>query len=305
MPLVALTVLTAACSGGDKIVSPDELNNNNNNTKLSSQDSLFVINQIAGAAFSTIKAFRNITNPGLPGVGASRPPAPCAPTSVGTADANSNGIPDDITTTYTAANCSYTNGGTAVVVTGTVRLQEVAGLYGYRVTYGNFNTVGRKGDSTYTTAVDGSVEYVYANATSARSQDNLAITLAVGSSLGSVSLTRQGAFSTTFTPSGSNTIATNRSLPTGSLSLAGTLTIIAAVTGNQIAPGGQSSQTITMNVSTTTAMNASQACSGDASIDSGQMTATVTGSQTGTAVARFTTCGSGFGGPTSPSGPKK
>jgi len=299
--LVALPFVAVACSGGDKIVAPESLNNNNNTIKkLSAEDSLFVIDQIAGAAFSTIKAFRNMANPGLPGIGASVPP--CTPTVTGNTDANNNGIPDDKLTTYTPGNCSYNNNGTAVVVTGTVRMQDLGVLYGYRITYGNFLTVGRKGDSTYTTSVNGSVEYAYAATTSARSLDNLGITIAVASSLGSVSLLRQGAFSTTFTPSGSNTIAINRVLPTGSLTLAGTLTVVATLTGNQIPAGGPSSQTVAMDVSTAAPLTANQNCTSNASIDSGQLNATVTGSQTGAAVARFTGCGTGGNGPTAPSG---
>jgi hypothetical protein len=297
-PIVLLSA-AIACSGGDKIVSPDARNNNTSN-RLSPEDSLFVINQIAGAAFSTIKAFRNISNPGLPGIGSSVPP--CTPAVTGNTDANGNGIPEDRLTTYTAANCSYNNNGTAVVVTGSVRVQDLGVLYGYRITYNNFNTVGKRGDSTYTTMVDGSIEYAYTSATSARSLDNLAITLGAASSLGGVSLARQGAFSTTFAPSGTNTIALTRSLPSGSLNLTGTLTVIATFTGNQIPAGGPASQTVAMNVTTTTPLTANQSCTSDASIDSGQLNATVSGSQFGAAVARFTGCGVGGGGPTAPSG---
>ncbi|MEO7997010.1 MAG: hypothetical protein ABI852_06170 [Gemmatimonadaceae bacterium] len=121
----SLLVLVSACSGGDKIVSPDSVDNNNNNNnnnngpkKLSTDDSLYVVNQISSAAFASIKALRNITVPSLPGVGTSVPPAPCNPTVTGTTDSNGNGIPDDKLSTYTSANCSYPSNGTAVVVTG-------------------------------------------------------------------------------------------------------------------------------------------------------------------------------------------
>ncbi|MEP6835142.1 MAG: hypothetical protein ABJB74_17275 [Gemmatimonas sp.] len=300
---IALVAIASACSGGDKIVSPDALNNNNNGIKkLSSDDSLYVVNQMSGAAFSSIKALRNITTPTLPGLFANAPQAPCNPSVTGTTDSNGNGIPDDKTTTFTAANCSYTSNGYAFVVTGTIRQQDLNGIYGYRVTYGTFSSVAKKGDSTITQTADGTIEYAFATATSARTQDGVSVTTSVTAPTGSATLARTANLAGTFTPSNGNILVRTAPLPTGTLLLSGTLNVIATATGNQIPTGGPSSQTVSMLISTATALNANIGCSGDASLNAGELQATVGGSQTGAANIKFTACGQGGSGPTTPSG---
>lgn len=301
-PLVAIA-LAAACSGGEKIVSPDALNNGGNGpAKLSVDDSLFVINQISGAAFASIKALRNIVTPPLPGLFGNVPPSPCNPAVTGPTDSNGNGIPDDKLTSYSAANCTYNNNGTAVVVTGSIRQQDLGGTYGYRITYSNYNVVGRKGDSTFTTSVDGIVEYAFTSTTQARTQDGLSISIGVAASTGSLTLLRTANLAGTFSPSGGNTLSRTAALPSGTLLLSGTLNVIATATGNQIPAGGPSSQTVSMVVSTATPLNANIGCSLDASLNAGELRATVGGSQTGAAAIRFTGCGQGGSGPTAPSG---
>lgn len=300
---IALVAMATACSGGDKIVSPDALNNNNNGpVKLSTDDSLYVVNQISGAAFASIKALRNITAPPLPGLFGNVPPSPCAPTVTGNTDSNGNGIPDDKLTTYTAANCSYSASGTAVVVTGSIRQQDIGGTYGYRITYSNFSTVGKKGDSTYRTLVDGVIEYAYASPTQAHTQDGLLVSIGVEASTGSATIARTANLAGTFTPSGGNTLSRTSPLPTGTLILSGSLNVVATATGNQIPVGGPSSQTVSMLISTATPMNANIGCSLDASLNAGELQATVGGSQTGAAAVKFTACGQGGSGPTAPSG---
>lgn len=299
LPLTAALAVVAACSGGDKIVSPDELNNGPR--LLSTDDSLFAVVQMSGAAYSTITAFRNIVTPPLPGLFGNVPPSPCAPTIVGNTDTNGNGIPDDRTQTYTAANCTYSNNGVSVVVTGSIREQDLGGLYGRRVTYSNYSIVGKKADSTFTTSVTGPIEYVFESATQARSLDGLAITIGTAATGGSATLTRSANFTTTFVPT-SGSLSRNGFLPSGSLTLNGTLSISAVVTGNQIPSSGQSSQTISMNISTVTQMNANTNCTATQSLNTGEMKATVGGSQTGNIAMRFTACGSGPTGPTAPSG---
>jgi len=285
------------------------LNNNNNNTgpkKLSTDDSLYVADQISSAAFASIKALRNIVAPSLHGLLGNVPPSPCTPTATGNTDSNGNGIPDDKTTTYTAANCTYSANGRTGVVTGTIRQQDLNGNYGYRITYSNFNSVEKKGDSTFTTSVEGVIEYAFTNTTSARTQDGLTIVLGVAASTGGVSLSRAANLTGTFAPSGGNILSRTAALPSGTLTLSGTMTIIGAVSGNQIPAGGPSSQTISMSISTAAPLNANIGCSLDASINSGELQATVGGSQTGAAAVTFRACGQG-GNPTStpPGGGKK
>ena len=297
---VVLITIATACSGGDKIVSPDALNTNNNNTgakKLSTDDSSYVIGQIAGAAFNSINTLRHITTSPLP-----TPAAGCNPTVSSNADIDSNGVPDDKLVTYTAANCSYNSNGTAVVITGSIRLQDIGGIYGYRITYNNYLVVGKKGDSTVTASANGVAEYAVKSATQATTQDGLTISASAAASTGSSTLTRTGSLSGTFTPSGANVLVRFGAIPTGTLILSGTINIVAAATGNQIPSGGPSSQTLTMLISTATPLNASIVCPDSGPINLGELQATVGGSQTGAAGIKFTACGQGGSAPTSPSG---
>ncbi|MEO7997009.1 MAG: hypothetical protein ABI852_06165, partial [Gemmatimonadaceae bacterium] len=138
-----------------------------------------------------------------------------------------------------------------------MRLQDLGGTYGYRVTYTNFNTIGTKGDSTYKTLVNGTIEYAFTTTTQARTQDNLDITLFVGSSAGSAALQRVASGLTgTFAPSNGNILSRTAPLPSGTLSMSGTMTVTATATGNQIPTGGPASQTVSMQISTTAPMNA-------------------------------------------------
>ena len=303
----ALIAITSACSGGDKIVSPDTLNNNNSGPKkLSTADSLYVVEQMSGSAFASIKALRNITAPPVPGLFASAAPSPCNPTVTGTTDSNGNGIPDDKLTTFTAANCTYTLNGIVTAVTGSIRQQDLNGNYGYRITYSNYNAIGRKGDSTFTSSVDGTLEYAFTTTTSARTLDALSISASVAASTGSYTLSRVANLAGTFTPTGGNILSRTAALPSGTLTIGGTLNIVGSVTGNMISAGNPTSQTISILLSTTTQLNANIGCSLDASINSGALQATVGGSQTGSADVTFRVCGQG-GTPTAnpPGGGKK
>lgn len=298
--VAALTLV--ACSGGDKIVAPGTTGGT---VKLNSADSTYLVQQVAGAAFSSIKALRTITTQVVTGLGSAAPS--CTATSnVGNTDANSNGIVDDRTVTYATGTCSTVSNGVTTATSGSIRIQDLNGIYGYRITYTNWNVVATKGDSTTRFTLNGTQEFAWVSATSARTLDNTSLFVQTQSSLGSVSLTRVANLTGAFTPSGTGTIALNRALPTGTLSLDGTLTMTFNVTGNQVVAGSAPTQTVNMSVATVTPLTASTTCTSDAAFDAGKMQTSITGSQTGTAVAVFVGCGSGGGGtvtnPQNPSG---
>lgn len=288
-------VLLAACSGGDKIVGPGG-GGVPVSTRLTAADSAFMASTLANAGFDAINNLRRAPATTLPAIFANLPP--CNPAIVtGGPDTNGNGIPDNRSATYTAASCTYLNAGSTVTVAGSVRLEDVGGLVGYRATYTNFTITATKGDSVVSSILNGSFEYRWVSATSATSTENGTITFAVQGGGGGFSLARSANLTGTFTPSAGNTIRPGFAFPSGTFALTGTLSVVGTLTGNQVTPGVSPTQTLNLNVSTTTQLSVSSACSSDAAFSSGALAATVTGSNQGALEVRFSACGSG---PTTP-----
>jgi len=289
-------VLLAACSGGDKIVAPDG-STGPSNTRLSTADSIYMASTLANASFDAINNLRRIPNTTLPAVFTNQPPCN-ASTVVGGTDSNNNGIPDNRLAQYTAAGCTYASSGATVTVSGGARLEDLGGITGYRATYTSFTVTATKGDSVVRTVIDGTFEYRWTSANSATTLDNSTLTAEVRSSAGSVSLTRTASLTGTFTPSAGNTIRANFTFPTGTFTLSGTLSVTGTATGNQVTPGVSPTQTLNLNVSTSTQLSVSSACSSNQAYSSGALAATVTGSNQGALEVRFAGCGSGPSTPT-------
>jgi hypothetical protein len=290
--LVSLAVL-GACSGGEKIVAPGS-RSNSVNTRLTMDDSLYMANTMSAAAAQAIKGIRQITTPDLPGVGRNAPPC-TASTTVGGADANGNGIPDDRTVQFTAAGCTYNSAGATIVVTGSIRTQDIGGLYAFRVTYTNFSIVGTKADSTVRAVVNGAFEYRWTSATAAGALDNSTLLLEVRSGQGSMSLTRVSNLTTQFAPLSGNTIAANRSLPSGDLTMTGDLSVTAAASGNALAAGAKSPETLSMTVNTTVPLTALSSCNIDPVFNAGgTLVGAVSGVAIGSVSVRFAGCGQGI-----------
>lgn len=294
-PLTAVltAALLSACSGGDKIVSPDDPGGSNN-TALAAADSVFLAASLMSAGFDAVNNLRRMPVSALPAVFSNQPP--CTPTTTtGGADSDNNGIPDDKTVQFTAAGCTVVSNGTTNVVTGTVRVEDRGGIIGYRVTYTDFTVQATKGDSVVRSVITGTFEYRWVSATSATALDNSTVSIEARSSTGSVKVSRSANLNASYTPSSGRTIARNGLFPSGSLSLNGTLSITATVTGDQVQPGLGATQTLTMNVSTTTDLAYSSACNNDASVSAGNLSATVSGSNQGALTVRYSGCGVGTG----------
>lgn len=287
------TVLTA-CSGGDKVVGPD--GTGGPDTRLSAADSAFMASTLASASFDAINNLRRAPTTTLPAIFTNVPP--CNPSVVtGGPDANNNGIPDNRSVQYTASSCTYQNAGSTVTVSGGARLEDVGGLIGYRATYTTFTVTATKGDSVVTSVINGTFEYRWVSATSATYAENSTVSIGVQATGGGFTLSRTSNLTGTFTPSAGNTIRANFTFPTGTFSLAGSLSVTGTVTGNQVTPGVSPTQTLNMNVSTTTQMTVSSGCTSNQAYSAGALAATVSGSNQGALDVRFSACGSG---PTTP-----
>jgi len=289
-----------SCSGGDKIVDPSSVNNLSSKA-LTTGDATYMTSVLVGAAVQSIKGIRQARTPDLPAYGRNAPP--CTPISTtGGTDSNNNGIPDDRTVQYTGASCTYTSNGAANTVSGSIRTQDIGGLYAFRVTYNNLVLTATKGDSVVRSTVSGSFEYRWDNSKAATSVDNSTVALEVRSSQGSVGLTRAANLTgsvATLTGSSISLDPTQTLFPSGDLTLTGQVSITASATGNALAAGASSPETFTMNVSTIKAMTALISCQTDPPFNaSGEISGVVTGAANGTVSNRFSGCG--FGGVSDP-----
>ncbi len=291
--LVSIAVTAAvACSGGEKIVDPSSTQNGTSKL-LTADDSVYMANSLSAAATQAIKGIRQISFPDLPGYGKNAPP--CSPSvAIGGGDANGNGIPDDKTLVYTGATCTYTSNGILNTVSGSIRTQDLGGIYAFRLTYNNLLLTATKGDSVVRSTVNGTFEYKWDAATAASALDSSTVLIEVRSSLGSLSLTRAAFLKSQFNPLSGSSISPNNSLPSGVLTMTGQLTITAGATGNALAAGASSPETLTMAVSTTVPLTALLSCQFDPVFNAGgTLAGTVTGVANGTVGVRFGGCGIG------------
>ncbi len=286
--LTLACLLSVACSGGDKIVAPGATNGGN--TVLVRADSLYMANQMTGAASQAIKTLRQIQTPDLPFIGASAPTCTPATTTGGT-DTNNNGVPDDRTLQYTTATCTQLSAGTTTTLSGSVRTQDLGELYAFRVTYTNLVAIATKGDSTVKSTINGTFEYRWTSASAASGLDNTTLALEVRSSAGSQSLTRVANLSTQFSPTGGSTIVAGRAFPAGSMTVSGTVAVSVLATGNAVVAGTPSSATLNMGVSTSVPLTMSASCNSEPVFNLGTLNGSVTGSAIGAVSVRFVGCG--------------
>lgn len=293
---MSAVLLLAACSGGDKIVGPDG-SGGPPDTRLNAADSVYMAATLASASFDAINNLRRTPTTTLPAIFSNLPP--CNPSVVtGGPDSNNNGIPDNRAAQYTTGGCTYVNNGVTTTVSGTARLEDVGGLIGYRATYTDFTVTATKGDSVIRTVISGTFEYRWASATSATYAENSTVSISAQAAGGGFTLSRSANLNGTFTPTSPSTIRTGFTFPSGTFTLNGTLSVSATATGNQVTPGVSPSQTLSLNVSTTTQLAVSSGCTSNAAYSSGALAATVSGSNQGALEVRFTACGSGPSTPT-------
>lgn len=299
--LFALSALTlsTACSGGDKIVGADGTPSNpsnptggGNTSRLAAGDSVFLVAFMSSGAWALAKQMRSIASIQQTGFGNTRPA--CTPQAIiGGIDGDRNGIPDDQTTTYAANSCSFLNAGLTTTASGSFRLQDLGGLYGYRITYTNYTLNGTRGDSVVTATLNGSVEFRFVNGTSGTAADNTVQVIRQASSQGSITITRTAALTGTFTPS-SGTFAI-AAYPGASMTLSGTLNIGVGLTGNAVQAGYPTTVNFNMAVSSGTALTSPNSCLSNPGFTAGTINGALTGTWTASLRQSYTACGTGAG----------
>ncbi len=196
-------------------------------------------------------------------------------------DTDGDGIPDSVTYTFTAANCTLSSEGTTLVYSGGISIADatptIPGL-AYRESINNINLQETSSSEDVTVTYNGSV---------AVGETLSSITEAVNYTFGAaVTGTSNGPENLTFAENLTETYsfpATNTLLVEGDALPAGTLTL----TG---------SETVTLNstvynftVSTPTALSVDQGCA--TAITAGVITVTFTGNASGADTITWTSCG--------------
>jgi hypothetical protein len=294
-------VLALGCSGGDKIVAANG-SGAGAPTVITAEDSAYLAGFVANQAVVNFKNLRVMQPPNVATIAGSGASAGCNPTLTGTGDTNGNQIPEDQTISFTAQNCTVTQSGATLRLTGSVRVQDVGGLRGYRLTYSALTQTVTQADSTATISANGQVEVQWTSATAARVSNTLSTRIAVQHRSGSTSVTFTANITGTFTPSGTGQIVTGRNLPAGSFTLSGTLALLLTADGSFRTPGTPASATFNTTISTTSTMTYDGLCQADRAFASGQLRGVITGYATGALTTGFTGCGAGS---TPPPGPKR
>jgi hypothetical protein len=284
-----------ACSGGDKIVGASEEGGQNpppGNSALTSEDSVFIANLVASEAISNFKNMRTMPITQVAAMAGAATPQGCNPTLTGTADTNGNGIPEDQTITFTQQNCSITQQGITGRLTGSVRVQDIGGLRGFRVTYNSLTTTAISADTTATILVNGVLEIQWISATAGRTLSTLSTRIAAQRPNGSASMTFAPNVTSQFTTTGGQ-IAVGRNLPAGTYTMTGTLVVSYEASGNLRPAGSPAQASYTTNINTATTLTYDGTCTHDRAFGAGQLRGSVTGFANGSLATSFNGCGSG------------
>lgn len=297
-PPVVLLALAAACSGGDKIVAAGS---GNASVRLSVEDSVFLANLVASQAISNFKNLRLMQVSDVVSQVGGALPAGCRPTLTGTADTNGNGISEDQTLTFASATCSQTQGNATSRINGTVRLQDLGGLRGYRTTYTGLSQAVTIADTTLTVEVTGALEVQYVSATSGRTSSTVTSRIIRQERGGSATLTLGSSVTSTFTPT-TGQIAVGRNLPAGAFNLTGSVSVGLAANGTLRAAGQPANITFNIGITTAQPMAYDGTCLNDRAFLNGQLRGSVTGYAPGSLATGFAGCGQGV---TPPPGVKR
>lgn len=294
-----LTLAAAvACSGGDKIVgATDSLAP----AVFTPDDSVFLSNLMVS---QTLTSFRNLRLNAVTDVFSlvgGTLPAGCNATLSGTGDTNGNGIAQDQTLTFSAQNCSITQGGATSRMIGTVRVQEVDGLRGYRATYTNLQNQVTVADTSVTATINGTLEVVWVSATSARVQNNVTLRIAQQHPGGQASLTMGTALAGTFTPSTGQLVA-GRNMPAGTFTTTGSVSVTLSASGSLRSQGQPATATYSVAVTSPVNMTYDGSCTHQRAFAAGQLRGAVSGYAPGSLSAGFSGCGQGV---TPPPGVKR
>jgi hypothetical protein len=287
-----------ACSGGEKIVGAS---GNAGPAVFTAEDSVFLANLMVS---QTLTSFRNLRLNSVTDVYSlvgGTLPAGCNAAVSGTGDTNGNGIAQDQTLTFTAQNCSVTQSGATTRIVGSVRVQELDGLRGYRATFTNFQNQVVLADTTATATITGALEVVWSSATAARVQNTVTLRIAQQHPRGQASLTLGTSLSGSFTPSAGQLVA-GRNLPAGTFSATGSVSATIAASGTFLTQGQPSTATYNVSVSSPVNMTYDGTCTHTRAFAAGQLRGGVSGYAPGSVSAGFSGCGQGV---TPPPGVKR
>lgn len=285
LTLAALVV--TACSGGDKIVSAN--GSTPAQVVLSAADSAYLANLVANQAITNFKNLRVMQAVNLAG----SLPAGCQPTLSGTGDTNGNQIAEDQTLTFTTQTCTFTQSGTTTRVSGSIRVQDLGGVRGYRVTYNTLTEVATLADTTVTFTLNGAYEAQWTVATSGRTLLGVTTTISRQERTGTSAVTFTPNMSGIFAPTGNGQIAVGRNLPAGTFTLSGTLATVLTFSGSLRPTGAPASLTYNVAVSTPVTMAYDGACTQDRAFAAGQLRGAVSGYAPGALTSAFAGCGQG------------
>jgi hypothetical protein len=295
-----LLCLTAACSGGEKIITGGA-GGGTIPARWVAEDSAYLANLVANQAISTFKNLRTLQAADAAAQVVGTLPNGCRPAVSSTADANGNGIVDDQTLTFSAANCTISQGSSSSRITGTIRIQDTGLLRGYRVSYGSLQQAGTIADTTISVEINGTLEVQYASATSGRSTNNTVNRFVRQQPGGSATLSLTAATTGAYSPN-TGQIVPGRNIPAGSYTLTGTVGTTLSASGTLRAAGQPASATFTVAISTALAMTYDGSCTADRAFGAGQLRGAASGYATGTIATGFTGCGQGV---TPPPGVKR
>lgn len=294
--MLVVACVAVACSGGDKIVSAT--GSSNSAAVLTSSDSSYLANLVTSQVTTSFKNLRVMQALNL----ATSFPSGCSPTLSGTGDTNGNGIAEDQTLTFTAANCTVTQSGATSRFTGSVRVQDLGGVKGYRLTYSNLAQAVTLADTTLTVTANGVFEAAWATAASGRTSMGIVTTILRQEKGGATSVTFTPNVVATFSPTGNGQISAGRGLPAGTFTASGTLATQLTWTGSFRTSGTPASATYNVAISTSLTMTYDGVCTADRAFGAGQLAGVVTGYAPGALTSVFNGCGAGT---TTPPGVKR
>ena len=200
----------------------------------------------------------------------------CNPAQTNSTDSDSDGVFDDNTLTFTAANCTTDDGfGTPVVTTGTVRIRDQGSLFGWDVDFSAFTvTLGDPSNQLKLTVNGNYLADVGAAGATAGQKISAQVVVTSGESF-----FLSDDWSLGFTPDADGVIAEGAPWPAGGFDLAGSYRFV---------EGGKDYR---LGLVTAAPLVIDGQCTGDPPFQSGQVIGAITANQSEGFVITFVGCG--------------
>lgn len=247
------------CGETSRLLQPDDENSRRN--ELSAEGQAFVL---AMSAMNGVVEFQKVLDATVP--------APilwialrdnvwtyglaggdCAPWVSDETDSDHDGIPDDLVATFTAQNCTLRFGQQTASVTGSLRVQDLQGMWALRLTYDDVRITMSVADRTTTITMDGVAE-VHLNEEEARTLNRVTTGVIESSPAGTSTIRLANDFTTRFTPSGGRTMSPIVARPPGRFAMSGTMELSVSATGSAPLPSGLGRGSYTVELSTPDAL---------------------------------------------------